>query len=123
MANTAVAFGVMLIGLGLIGYFSTGSTSPTALIPAGFGLILLLLGFLARDPDKTKHAMHGAALLAVLGVLGSGRGLPKILPLLAGEPVDRPAAVIAQAIMAMLMLIFLVLCIQSFRTARRSRIA
>jgi len=123
MANTAVAFGVMLIGLGVISYFGTGTSSPTALIPAGFGLIFLLLGFVARDPRRTRHAMHGAALLAVLGILGSGRGLPKIVPLLTGETVDRPIAVIVQAVMALLMIVFLILCIQSFRAARRSRVA
>ena len=95
--------------------------SLTALIPAAFGVIFCTLGAVARDPDKRKHTMHAAALLGLLAVLGSGRGLTRIVPLIAGEPVDRPGAVIAQAIMAVLGIIFVALCIKSFRDARRSR--
>jgi hypothetical protein len=67
--------------------------------------------------------MHAAALLGLLAVLGSGRGLTKIVPLMSGETVERPAAVIAQSVMAVLGLIFVVLCIKSFRDARRNRVA
>jgi hypothetical protein len=123
MPTTAIGFGIALIALGVISYVGTGSESPTALIPAGFGLLLAVLGLVARDPGKRKHAMHGAALLALLGIFGSGRGLTKILPLLSGEEVARPNAVIAQAIMAILLIIFLILCIKSFVDARKSRLA
>ena len=67
--------------------------------------------------------MHAAAVLGLVAVLGAGRGLTKILPLLSGEPVERPNAVIAQAVMALLGLIFVGLCIKSFIDARRNRIA
>jgi hypothetical protein len=123
MANTTIAFGVAFIVLGLGGYFASGMASPTALIPAGFGVVFCILGALARDDRKRKHAMHAAALLGLLAVLGSGRGLTKIGPLLAGQPVERPAAVIAQSIMALLGIVFVALCIKSFRDARRSRAA
>ncbi len=119
MANTTIAFGVAFIVLGLAGYFGTGAESRTALIPAAFGVVFCILGAFARDPGKRRHAVHAAALVGLLAVLGSGRGLSKILPLTSGEPVDRPNAVIAQAVMAVLGLIFLVLCIKSFRDARR----
>jgi hypothetical protein len=119
VANTTITFGVIFILLGLGGYFGTGMASPTALIPAAFGLVFCVLGAIARDPAKRKHTMHTAALLGLLAVLGSGRGLTKIAPLLAGEPVERPSAVIAQAIMAVLGIIFVALCIKSFRDARR----
>jgi hypothetical protein len=122
MANTAIGFGIAFIVLGLAGYFGTGMVSMTALIPAAFGVVFCLLGLVARDPDKRKHAMHGAAALGVIAFFGSGRGLTKIWPLLAGEPVDRPSAVIAQALMALLSLIFVALCVKSFIDARRSRI-
>jgi hypothetical protein len=123
MANTAIGFGIAFILLGLAGYFGTGMISMTALIPAAFGIVFCLLGLIARDPDKRKHAMHAAAALGVIAFLGSGRGLTKIWPLLAGEPVERPSAVIAQALMALLSLIFVALCVKSFIDARRSRIA
>lgn len=121
MANVAVGFGVVLIVLGIAGYFGSGMVSMTALIPAAFGLVLLVLGVIARDPEKRKHAMHIAAMVGVLGFLGSARGLGKLIPLLSGQPVERPGAVIAQSVMAILMLIFTWLCVRSFINARRSR--
>ena len=122
MANTTIAFGVAFIILGLAGYFGTDRVSATALIPAAFGIAFCILGALARDPGKRRHSMHAAALLGLLAVLGAGRGLIKILPLLSGEPVERPNAVIAQALMAVLGLIFVALCIKSFIDARRQRV-
>ncbi len=121
MANVAVSFGVVLIVLGLAGYFGSGMVSLTALIPAAFGLVLLILGVIARDPGKRKHAMHFAAMIGVLGFLGSARGLGNLIPLLSGQEVARPGAVIAQSIMAILMLIFTWLCVRSFINARRNR--
>lgn len=121
MANVAVGFGAVLIVLGIAGYFGSGMVSMTALIPAAFGLVLLVLGVIARDPEKRKHAMHIAAMVGVLGFLGSARGLGKLIHLLSGQPVERPGAVIAQSVMAILMLIFTWLCVRSFINARRSR--
>ena len=123
MANTTIGFGVAFIVLGLVSYFGTGMVSLTALIPAAFGALFVVLGLIARDPAKRRHSMHAAALLGLLAVLGSGRGLSKIGPLLAGEPVDRPNAVIAQSLMAVLGLVFVFLCIKSFIDARRNRAA
>jgi ABC-type Na+ efflux pump permease subunit len=121
MANIAISFGLVLVVLGIVGYFGSGMVSLTALIPAAFGLVLLVLGAVARDPEKRKHAMHVAAMIGVLGFLGSARGLGKLIPLLSGQPVERPGAVIAQSVMAILMLIFTWLCVRSFINARRSR--
>jgi len=121
MSTTTVAFGVLLLVLGIGGYFGTGMVSLTALIPAVFGVLLLVLGVIARDPAKRKHAMHFAALLGVLGFLGSASGLAKLSALVAGQPVERQNAVIAQSAMAVLMLIFVVLCVRSFISARRNR--
>ena len=121
MANTAIGFGAAFVALGLIGYFGTGAASPTALIPCALGALLLLLGVVARNPARRKHAMHAAVMVGLLGFLGAGRGLTKIAPLLAGEPVERPNAVIAQAAMALLSLLFVILCLKSFADARRAR--
>ena len=121
MANVAVGFGAVLIVLGIAGYFGSGMVSLTALIPAAFGLVLLILGVIARDPEKRKHAMHVAAMIGVLGFLGSARGLGNLIPLVSGQEVARPGAVIAQSIMAILMLIFTWLCVRSFINARRNR--
>jgi uncharacterized membrane protein len=121
MANTTILFATLLILLGAGGYFGSGTNSPTALIPAIFGVVLLILGLVARNPARRKHAMHGAAMVALLGLFGSIRGLLQLPTVLSGGEVARPAAVIAQSIMAVLMIIFVALAIRSFVEARRSR--
>jgi hypothetical protein len=119
MANVAIGFGVAFIALGLVGYFATGA--PTALIPAGIGVILVGLGMMARDPARRKLAMHIAVVVGLIGFLGSARGLAQLGAVLAGDDVARPAAVIAQSIMAILSLAFIWLCVKSFINARRNR--
>lgn len=119
MPAITVVFGVLLIVLGVAAYFGTDRASLTALIPAGFGLLLLLAGALAFKDRMLKHAMHSAAVLALLGLAGSARGLSGLVKVLRGEAVDRPAAVYAQSIMAVLCLVFVVLCVRSFINARR----
>ena len=66
MAKITIAVGLILIGLGLYGYFGAdeGKTSPTALIPAFVGAPILLLGALALKDSMRKHAMHGAVIVA-----------------------------------------------------------
>ncbi len=123
MANTTIAFGAALILLGLASYVLTEGVSVTALIPAFFGVPLLLAGVLARNERYRMHSMHAAAALGLLGFLGSAPGLIALLTLASGGQVARPAAVIAQSIMAILMATFVALCVKSFREARRQRAA
>ena len=117
MASTTMVFGALLTLLGLAGYFLTGMSSPTALIPALFGLLLLGLGFLARSEPLRKHAMHTAAVVALAGCAGA------LVPLLRTPAGPRsPIAVFSQAAMVVLTAVFVVLCIRSFRAARRARV-
>ena len=120
MASTTIAFGLVLLVLGLASYLLTGMVSVTALIPSAFGVMLALCGVIARDDRKRKHAMHGAVLIALLGFGGTVPGLMKIGSVLAGTS-ERPAAVIAQTIMAVLMLIYLAMAIRSLIAARAAR--
>lgn len=121
MPTVSIAFGAALIALGLWGYFGTGTTSLTALIPAVFGLVLAACGASARNEKNLKMAMHIAAMVGLLGFLGTVPGLLKLPALLGGEAVARPQAVISQSIMAGLMLVFVVLCVKSFVDVRRAR--
>ncbi len=116
MASTTIVFGVLLTLLGLAGYFLTGTSSLTALIPAIFGLLLLVLGFLARSEAVRKHALHAAAAVALVGCIGA------LIPLVR-TPVGLrpPIAVFSQAAMVVLTAVFVALCIRSFRDARRAR--
>ena len=121
MATTTIAFGVVLIALGLGGYFGTDRVSPTALIPAAFGVLLVIFGALARDEQRRKLAMHIAVVVGLLGFLGTVSGLIELPTLISGGTVARPAAVISKSIMAALMAVYVAMCVKSFIDARRRR--
>src|SRR4051794_24272793 len=69
MAPIAIVFGALLVALGPILYFLSDPTkqSPTAFIPSGFGIALILCGVLARNEKIRMHVMHVAALLGLIG--------------------------------------------------------
>jgi uncharacterized membrane protein len=118
VANTTILFGLLLTVLGLAGYLIAGAASVTALIPAFFGIVLLALGFLARAEAMRKHAMHAAAAVALIGFAGA------LMSLLRAPFATRSAlANFSQMAMALLTALFVVLCIKSFRDARRARAA
>ena len=123
MWKLTVGFGVVLLALGIVGFVLTGSIHFTALIPAAFGVAFVILGGVARDEGKRKHAMHAAAALALLGFFGTVMGLRKLVTMLSGGDVERPAAVVSQSVMAVLCVIFVALCVRSFVNARRARSA
>lgn len=121
MPSAAMFFGLALIVLGALGYLASAAQSWTALIPAMLGFPLVLLGALASKASLRKYAMHAAALLTLVGLLGSARGVPQLAALISGDEVARPAAAVAQSIMAALCLVFVILCVKSFVDARRKR--
>ncbi|MEO8167772.1 MAG: hypothetical protein ABI623_05955 [bacterium] len=121
MANTTIGFGVALVLLGLFGYFGAETRPPTALIPAAFGFLLITFGIIARNEKMRKHAMHGAAVVGVLGFIGTMSALWQSALMIGGQTVERPEAVIAKSIMALLCLAFVILTVKSFIAARRSR--
>lgn len=120
MVGLAIGTGVILTLLGVIGYFASGGASVTALIPAAFGVLFMILGLVARNQARRKHAMHGAAVLALVGLVATFSGALKAFTLIAGESVERPQAVVAQGVMALLCLVFLIFAVRSFIRARRS---
>ena len=148
MPRLTLAFAAVLILLGLVAFFGlqeAGDRSVTALIPAFFGIVFGILGLLATRPGLRKHAMHGAAVLTLLAMGGTGRApgqLPAALSASSdtppaavtdatadeaaggdaadAEPPIRTNAVIVQSIMFGLSTAFLVACIASCVQARRS---
>ena len=120
MAKITIGIGCVLIALGVGSYFGTGRASVTALIPAFVGLPLALLGVVALNDGRRKHAMHAAAAIGLLGFLGAARGFAKLPALLSGGEVEKPVAAYAQITMSLVCLVFLVLCVNSFIKARRS---
>lgn len=122
MVKFSIALGFALVLVGLIGYLATGRESITALIPAFFGLIFYILGRIGQRSDQArKHTMHAAAALALVGFLGSVRGLFQLFTILGGGTVERAPAVYAQSAMAVLCLIFVIFAVKSFIDARRAR--
>jgi hypothetical protein len=111
VANVTIGLGVLLILLGLGGYFGSGRVSKTALIPAFFGVPILALGLAALRADWHDYALYGALALAVLGLLGSGRGWIGLAAMLRGFGVKRPQATIAQSVMATLCFAYIIFAI------------
>ena len=124
MARVTYVFGILLVALGLIGYWGTGSIHPTALIPTWFGLALVAGGILAISPSegRRKLFMHINVTVGLVGLIGAiaaalqGYGHARSL----GEEPDY-IALAAKLTMAALLLIYVNLCVRSFIQARRSR--
>jgi hypothetical protein len=119
--HISVIFGLLLIALGVGGFVGTGSEHLTALIPAGFGLALALLGVVALKDSLRKHAMHLAAMVGLIGAVGGA--VMVVLPLVTGTGIQRPVAYSCQAALTVLCLVFVGLCVNSFVQARRRRAA
>jgi len=124
MAKITIVFGVLLIVLGLVGYFGTGSAHPTALIPTWWGLALGVGGFLAISPSERRRKifMHVNVTIGALGCIGAfvealrGYGAARS----AGLDPDMKAFA-AKLAMAILLLIYVNLCVRSFIAVRRAR--
>jgi predicted transporter len=120
-----MGLGAALIALGLGAWFSTKMEHITALIPAFFGIVFLVLGALARSDRYRMHAMHAAASLALLGAIMAGfRAIPGLLKLSNPATTDAPVsrtAVASTTIMCVLCALFVLACIRSFMAARRAR--
>jgi hypothetical protein len=121
MTITGIYCGIVLILIGVAGYgygLSIGHASPTALIPAAFGLLIALFSAIGRAKESLRmHMMHVAVLIGLIGlIIPAYRVLSKI------SSISLSAAVITQVAMAVVCLIFVILCVQSFISARRDRV-
>jgi hypothetical protein len=124
MAKLTIVFGILLTIVGLVGFYGTGAIHHTALIPAWFGLALGIGGFLAISPSegRRKLFMHINVTIGTIGCIGGfvealrGYGAARS----AGVDPDMKALA-AKLAMAILLLIYVNLCVRSFIQARRSR--
>jgi len=125
VSKLTIGFGVVLIILGVASFVVTGSAHPTALIPVWFGIVLGLCGLLASTPDARRRMlwMHIAVTVGLLGFLFPGFMAIKDWIAAHGAPLAHPAAVEEQSTMAIICLLFTILCVRSFIAARRSRAA
>lgn len=122
MPSTSIAFGTILILIGILGAIAgylNGRYSNTALIPAAFGILMALCGFIAwKMPNLRKHLMHGALLVALLGLIGTLFS-PGIRNFLTTGHVGDSTSFVAQVSMGAVCILFLILGIKSFIDARR----
>jgi uncharacterized membrane protein len=122
MVKVTLVFAVLLIALGLAGYLGTGSLHPTALIPSWIGVALGFGGLLAISPSESRRKlfMHINVSIGLLGFLG---GIVEFVrTFVSGKIIDETvmAALVSKLALAVLLLIYVLLCVRSFIAARRS---
>lgn len=119
MAKVTIVFGILLIALGLVGYFGTGAAHPTALIPSWWGVALGIGGLLAISPSESRRKifMHINVTVGLLGFIGA---LVVAIQGYVSSATPDMTAFAAKLTMAGLLLIYVILCVRSFIAARRS---
>ena len=122
MVKTTLVFAVLLIALGMAGYFGTGSLHSTALIPAWIGIALGFGGLLAISPSEKRRKlfMHVNVTIGLIGFLGGAVEI--VRSYVHAGIVDETylIAMTSKLALTTLMLIYLLLCVRSFKAARRS---
>lgn len=120
MAIAAIVTGALLVLTGAGFYVGMTTHHFTALIPAVLGFVIFILGLVARNEKMRRHAMHGAMLFGLIGLLGSLMGIPSWINMLQGQPAFRPEAAQEQFLMLVICGTFLIMCINSFVKVRRA---
>lgn len=121
MAKLTIGLGIVLTLLAIVCFALTGSSHPTALIPAGVGLLFVLFGALAISPDSKRRMlwMHIAVTVALLMFLGTVPAVIQAGRQVQGVVLAHPIAVDEKAATSLLCLVFVGLCVRSFIAARR----
>ena len=125
MAKLTMFFGVLLIVISVGFWMATGRDETAALHPAGVGLILLVSGALANSEDAKKRMlwMHIAVTFGLIGFLITGIRAAVTAAHGAAAIAANQLAFDERVVVALICLIFVILCVRSFIAARRSRVA
>lgn len=121
MTKVTINYAIGMILLGVGSYIGTDRVSWTALLPAIFGAVFLVLGLLAMKEHIRKHVMHAAAALALIVILGTVMGVVKTIQRLMGVEIEKPPAALVQAVTCVVTVAYLGLSVNSFIQARRAR--
>ena len=119
MENVAIIYGIFLIVWGIGVTILSDSQSITSLIPAIFGLLILITSFIAKKlPNKKKLLMHIVVLIGMIIFLG---GLDIIRGLIQGNIFTNIWASSSKLMMMISGLVFTILCIKSFINNRKNK--
>ncbi len=113
MHRWTILFGLLLVAIGLGGYYFADAKQPMVLIPAVLGITMFVCGVVAAQGAMRMLAMHVAALIGLIGFVGPVAML--------FEDVANTAAVLSKGLTSSLCLMFVMLCVNSFLEARRAR--
>jgi hypothetical protein len=124
MAKLTIAFGVMLAVVSLGFWVVMGHTDSAALHPAGLGVLLVICGLLANTEDSKRRMlwMHIAVTVGLIGFLITG--VRAVIELVKGTAFTvKPIAFDERVVVALICGVFVAMCVRSFISARRSRLA
>ena len=120
MENITMIYGIFLIVWGIGVTILSDSQSITSLIPAIFGLPIIILSFFAKKfPDRKKLLMHIVVLIGLIIFLG---GLDLIRGLIQGNIFVNLWASSSKFMMIISGLVFTILCIKSFIFNRKNKL-
>jgi len=115
MHRWTILFGLLLVAIGLGGYYFADAKQPMALIPAVLGIAMFVCGVVAAQGAMRRLAMHVAALIGMIGFVG-----PMVTIF---NDITNTAEVLAKGLTSALCLMFVLMCVNSFLEARRARTA
>ncbi|QDV90796.1 hypothetical protein RAS2_18800 [Phycisphaerae bacterium RAS2] len=123
MQRLTVLVGIILVAIGAAGYFGAVPARGNPLAIAGIGSVLIVCGWAAANERARMHAMHGAVLAGLIGMIVGMAGVLQSDP--AVESATGAAAPSANrwpaSVTALVCGVYVVLCVRSFVMARRAR--
>jgi hypothetical protein len=121
MAKLTVVFGVLLVVVSVAFWFVLGKESA-ALHPAGIGVLLVVCGVLANTESVKQRMiwMHIAVTLGLISFLTTG--VRAVIEIAKGTALTvKPLGFEERVVIAVVSLVYVVLCVRSFIAARRAR--
>jgi hypothetical protein len=117
MGKIAISCGVILILVGLAGYFGVSPHDSSTLLPVFFGVLLCVAGGVATGYPKAKmHAMHAAVLIAMFEfVAASAKALSAM------RDKNEGISPVIPLITLLVCIAFVIMSVRSFIEARRHR--
>ncbi len=106
-ASVGLILGGVLIVVGIGAYVLSNFASVTAFIPTIFGAAIAGFAALGRDDTRERIAIYAIGALAILGIVGSVRGIPDIVALLTGGSVESVVAPVTQGAMIVVCLVLI----------------